>query len=523
MGGTSLASPLVAAMYALAGTPQPGTYPVTYPYHDPNQAGDVFDITQGTNGSCGNVLCAAGPGWDGPTGLGTPNGVTALTSGPHGLIGGQVSDSATGKPVAGATVSASPGGYATLTGPDGTYQLDVQAGTYDLTVKQYGYQTWTLSGVRVAADQTIAQNVALTPVPSATLSGTVTDGSGHGWPLHAAISIPGYPAGAVYTDPVTGRYSVTLPQGDYTLTVVTDDPGYQPATRQVTVDGSGGHADVALAAHLSTCTAPGYGWAGSTTDFTGWTGATPRGTWTITGTQAGWRFDNPGNRPPPQTPPAFATGGDDDFAVADSGATGGSMDTSLTSPAVSLAGQTSPEVQFDTAYYAARRQAASVDLSVDGGQRWTTIWQQSTTNAIGHVSVPVPSAAGKSSVRVRFHYTGSAGWYWAVDDVFLGTHSCVPQHGGLLLGVVTDQATGKPINGAQVARTGELQAPAWPAGIAQGTADPALPGGFYWLFAPSGSQQLTATGSGYTTATATVNVSADMITRRDFALSAHGS
>ena len=32
VGGTSLSSPLVAAMYALAGTPTPNTYPVTYPY-----------------------------------------------------------------------------------------------------------------------------------------------------------------------------------------------------------------------------------------------------------------------------------------------------------------------------------------------------------------------------------------------------------------------------------------------------------------------------------------------------------
>ncbi len=32
VGGTSLSSPLVASMYALAGTPVPGTYPVSYPY-----------------------------------------------------------------------------------------------------------------------------------------------------------------------------------------------------------------------------------------------------------------------------------------------------------------------------------------------------------------------------------------------------------------------------------------------------------------------------------------------------------
>ncbi len=73
VGGTSLAAPLLASMYALAGTPTAGTYPVTHLYHDPNPASDLFDVTQGSNGSCGSVLCNAGTGWDGPTG-GRPAG-----------------------------------------------------------------------------------------------------------------------------------------------------------------------------------------------------------------------------------------------------------------------------------------------------------------------------------------------------------------------------------------------------------------------------------------------------------------
>jgi len=47
VGGTSLASPLIAAMYALAGTPAVGTYPVTYPYI--HSGSDLFDITAGSN------------------------------------------------------------------------------------------------------------------------------------------------------------------------------------------------------------------------------------------------------------------------------------------------------------------------------------------------------------------------------------------------------------------------------------------------------------------------------------------
>ena len=35
-------------------------------------------MTTGKNGTCGAPLCTAGTGWDGPTGLGTPNGTGAF-------------------------------------------------------------------------------------------------------------------------------------------------------------------------------------------------------------------------------------------------------------------------------------------------------------------------------------------------------------------------------------------------------------------------------------------------------------
>jgi hypothetical protein len=40
----------------------------------------LFDVTSGSNGACGTYLCTAVSGFDGPTGLGTPNGVAAFTS-----------------------------------------------------------------------------------------------------------------------------------------------------------------------------------------------------------------------------------------------------------------------------------------------------------------------------------------------------------------------------------------------------------------------------------------------------------
>ncbi|MFD8071832.1 putative Ig domain-containing protein [Streptomyces sp. NPDC059718] len=78
-GGTSASAPLIAGVYALAGAPASGTNPASYPYaHTAN----LYDVTSGANGGCsGSYLCTGKAGYDGPTGLGTPNGVTAFKNG----------------------------------------------------------------------------------------------------------------------------------------------------------------------------------------------------------------------------------------------------------------------------------------------------------------------------------------------------------------------------------------------------------------------------------------------------------
>jgi subtilase family serine protease len=77
VGGTSASSPIIASVFALAGTPASGTYPSSYPYA---HTGNLYDVTSGSNGTCSPAyLCTAEVGYDGPTGLGTPNGTGAFT------------------------------------------------------------------------------------------------------------------------------------------------------------------------------------------------------------------------------------------------------------------------------------------------------------------------------------------------------------------------------------------------------------------------------------------------------------
>jgi subtilase family serine protease len=72
LGGTSLSAPIVAAVYALAGNGAATTYG-SYPYQ---HASALYDVTSGSTGQCSpSYLCTSGPGFDGPTGLGTPRGL----------------------------------------------------------------------------------------------------------------------------------------------------------------------------------------------------------------------------------------------------------------------------------------------------------------------------------------------------------------------------------------------------------------------------------------------------------------
>jgi subtilase family serine protease len=81
VAGTSVAAPLIAGIYGLAGNA--AHLPLGYAYR---HAGSLFDVTRGNNSifvspkeACGDdYLCVAKRGYDAPTGLGTPDGTGAF-------------------------------------------------------------------------------------------------------------------------------------------------------------------------------------------------------------------------------------------------------------------------------------------------------------------------------------------------------------------------------------------------------------------------------------------------------------
>ena len=72
-GGTSVAAPIIAALYGVNG----GS--VTAGQNPYGHADMLFDVASGSNGSCSpSYLCSGVAGYDGPTGLGSPNGTVAF-------------------------------------------------------------------------------------------------------------------------------------------------------------------------------------------------------------------------------------------------------------------------------------------------------------------------------------------------------------------------------------------------------------------------------------------------------------
>jgi subtilase family protein len=102
LGGTSLASPLVASVFALAGGAGGVAYPARTLYeNEARSPASLHDVVSGSNGACSKgfnhktgvslctaaeeaqscapkLVCLAGTGYDGPTGVGTPNGIAAF-------------------------------------------------------------------------------------------------------------------------------------------------------------------------------------------------------------------------------------------------------------------------------------------------------------------------------------------------------------------------------------------------------------------------------------------------------------
>ncbi|RKN39101.1 S8 family serine peptidase [Micromonospora endolithica] len=507
--GTSMAAPHVAGTVALVWSAAPSL------------RGDVTAteaLLDRTARDTDATTCGGTPADNNVFGEGRLDAYAAVQAAPRGAVGrivGTVTRAGDGAPVAGATVG--DGTRSVTTGADGRYALTVPAGETTLTVSAYGYVGQSAT-VTVAEGGTTTRDFALAATPTVTVSGRVTDGSGHGWPLYARIDVAGRPGGPVFTDPVTGRYSFTVAGDDtYRVTVTARYPGYRTVTRDVEAGADALTVDVAVPVEAA-CTAAGYtGSLSAPLLNETFDGTTAPSGWSVVNRtdKGGWAFDDPGGR-------NNLTGGSGGFAIVDSDflGSGNRQDTDLVTPTVDLTAAPAPVLRFRSDWRAVGvTDTADIDVSTDGGTTWANVWHQTASRRGPRVEeVPLSAAAGASSVRVRFRFTGTFAWWWQVDDVSLVNRDCTPVPGGLVVGTTTDRNTGAPLNGVTVT---SVDRPT-DRGVSAATPDdPGQPDGFYWLFSGlTGSHPFTASRTPYQPVTRDVTVVADDTRRADFALAA---
>ncbi|AGZ41671.1 peptidase S8 and S53 subtilisin kexin sedolisin [Actinoplanes friuliensis DSM 7358] len=512
--GTSMAAPHLAGAIALLWSAAPalvGDVAATRALLD-NTAIDKADTQCGGTTDDNNVF-----------GEGRLDALALLNAAPigdTGTLNGTVTAEATGAPIPNATVTLTGAAARDLTtGADGKFSSLLPAGEYQVAVTAFGYAGKTASAT-VTTGATTTVNFALAAVPSVTVSGAVTDGSGHGWPLYAKVSVAGPSGVSDYTTPANGRYSFSLPAGaTYAITVDPEYPGYETVTKDLVVGTRNVTNNVAVPVDLEACTtAPGYAYK-SDGEYETFDGSTAPAGWSVVdnaGNGQVWKFTDSGAR-------GNLTGGTGNFAIIDSDdyGAGGRQDTSLVSPVIDLSGVATPVVRFNQDYDWLGTDKADVDVTVDGGTTWTNVLRQSA-DARGPrtTEVPLPQAAGKSAVQVRFHYYDATyEWWWEVDDVLIGSaRTCEPVDGGLVLGNVKDENTGTYVNGATVTSD---DAPGEKATSMATPDDTGLADGFYWMFSSkTGSHKFTAKAGNYVSQTKTVDVEADWATQANFELAA---
>ncbi len=261
-GGTSLSSPIIAALYALQGGYSASNLASQYAW---SASTPYSDVTSGTNGTCSKpVLCTAGVGWDGPTGRGSiagPSVAPVLSSivvspGTASVqVGGSQQFTASAKDQFGQTFvpqptftwSVSSGG--TIDPATGKFSATTTAGS-PFTVTAMGGGLTGTANVTVTSPPPPDFTVAVTPGTRSVRRGgsasyTVTITPLNGFTGSVSLSLTGQPSGATATfssNPTTGTSTLTIgtrtttTRGTYTLTVTGVGGGLShSATTKLTV------------------------------------------------------------------------------------------------------------------------------------------------------------------------------------------------------------------------------------------------------------------------------------------------
>jgi hypothetical protein len=228
--GTSAASPIIAAVYALAGRPAAGTYPASYLYGD---TADLNDVISGNNDvtyhSCTVAyLCSGVAGYDGPTGLGTPNGTGAFTATTVPIVPGKPTNlvAVAGNATVSLTWTAPDNGGSAITGYTMT---ETEAGLGPVTCSMTGATSCTVGGLTNGTEYTFTVTAT-----NAVGTGPASDPSNKVNPVNP-VTAPDAPTGVTATGGLgSASISWTAPASNggspITLYTVTSAPDGKTCT-----------------------------------------------------------------------------------------------------------------------------------------------------------------------------------------------------------------------------------------------------------------------------------------------------
>jgi subtilase family serine protease len=173
-GGTSAASPIVAAEFALAGGARGVGNPADTLYSHLGESGNLQDSTSGSTGSCSSARsCTAASGYDGPTGVGSPVGLGAFA------VSGTPANSAV------PSVSGSAEQAQTLTATSGTWSASPAGYSYQWVLcSSSGSECQALSG---ATSSTLALSASAVGFTVRVVVGA-HNGSGYGSMVESAAT-----------------------------------------------------------------------------------------------------------------------------------------------------------------------------------------------------------------------------------------------------------------------------------------------------------------------------------------------
>jgi PKD repeat protein len=127
-----------------------------------------------------------------------------------------------------------------------------------------------------------------------------------------------------------------------------------------------------------------------------------------------WQFNNTGIT---LNSPTGANG----FAIlnSDTYGSGNSQNADLVSPALNLSSYATVNLAFYHYFRNYLGESATLSYSINGGSTWAVLqtWTSTITNATAFSQDVSAQVAGQSSVRFKWNYTGTWGYYWAIDDI----------------------------------------------------------------------------------------------------------